>query len=59
MTILSTGTLDSAVNQLRCNPQIAHAAEWEDSQVEDLVLRSAVRVEYTASNLTKELFLEH
>lgn len=27
--LLSTGTLDSALNQLRCNPQIAHAAEWE------------------------------
>lgn len=40
MAILPTEALDSAVSQLRCNPQIVHAAEQEKSQVEDLVLRS-------------------
>lgn len=24
-----TGTLDSAISQLRCNPQIVDAAEWK------------------------------
>lgn len=42
-----TGTLDSAISQLRCNPQIVDAAEWKKKKKKQKTTKSSTWLKVT------------